>query len=150
MSFDPSLFLDSQVTESNSTSTIPVPVGEYLAVVEKVDARQWTKKDDPTVSGIALDIVYSISDQNVLDLLGRDKVTVKQGIILDMTDAASIDFGKGKNVSLGRLREAVDLNVPGQPFAFSMLIGRMAKVNVVHEMYQGEPKAKVQGVAKAS
>ncbi len=150
MSFDPSLFLDSQVTESNSTSTIPVPVGEYLAVVEKVDARQWTKKDDPTVSGIALDITYSISDANVLALLGRDKATVKQGIMLDMTDAGGIDFGKGKNVGLGRLREAVDLNVPGQPFAFSMLVGRMAKVNVAHRLYNDAIFADVKGVAKAS
>jgi len=39
---------------------------------------------------------------------------------------------KGKNIGLGRIREALGMNKPGEPFAFSMIAGRMAKVIVSH------------------
>jgi hypothetical protein len=146
--FNPDQFLDMQVTESNDTVVVPVPVGEYTAVVGEVKCRQWQKKDDPTVAGLALDIVWEIDDQNVKALLGRDKVTVKQGIMLDLTESGGLDMGKGKNISLGRLREATGLNSPGQPFSFSMLAGRVAKVSVSHRIDGDKIFTDVKGVAK--
>ena len=132
--FNPDQFLDMQVNESNDTKVIPVPVGEYTAVISEVKCRQWQSKKDPSVSGLALDLIWDIDDSSVKELLGRDKVTVKQGIMLDITDSGGLDMGKGKNSSLGRLREATDLNTPGQAFAFSMLNGRLAKVSVSHRI----------------
>ena len=149
--FDPNTFLNMTTTESNSTSQTPVPVGEYIGVVDKVEARPWQKKDDPSVAGMALDILWSIDDANVKALLERDKVTVKQGIMLDITPEGGLDMGKGKNVGLGRLREALDLNQPGQPFGFSMLTGRAAKVAVKHRVDNKNPEnifAEVSAVAK--
>ena len=147
MSFDPQSFLDATFTEANSTKSVPVPVGEYAALIGKVECRPWTSKDG-TKSGVALDVTWEITDANVLALLERDKATVKQGIMLDMTEAGGLDFGKGKNVTLGRLREATSLNEPGQPFGFSMLAGRMAKVNVTHRVDGDNIYAEVKGVAK--
>ena len=132
--FSPEQFLDMQTTEANDTKLIPVPVGEYVAVIDEVKARSWKKKDDPSVGGLALDIVWAIDDEGVKSLLGRDKVTVKQGIMLDLTESGGLDMGKGKNVNLGKLREATGLNVPGQPFAASMLGGRLAKIRVEHRV----------------
>ena len=132
--FSPEQFLDMQTTEANDTKLVPVPVGEYVAVIDEVKARSWKKKDDPSIGGLALDIVWSIDDEGVKTLLGRDKVTVKQGIMLDLTETGGLDMGKGKNVNLGKLREAVGLNVPGQPFAASMLDGRLAKIRVEHRV----------------
>ena len=146
--FNPDQFLDMQVTESNSTETVPVPIGEYTAVIAEVKCRQWTKKDDPSVSGLALDLVWDIDNEAVRTLLDRSKVTCKQGIMLDITDAGGLDMGKGKNVGLGRLREAVNLNVPGQPFAFSMLVGRMAKVKVEHRVNGDQIFSEIKAVAK--
>jgi len=151
MQFDPNQFLDMQVNESNSTVSIPVPAGEYTAFVEKVDARPWVSKQDPSKSGVALDLLWSIDDASVKEFLGRDKVTVKQGIMLDITPEGGLDMGKGKNVGLGRVREAVDLNRAGVPFAFSMLTGRAAKVVVSHRPDKDKPDmiyAEVQAVAK--
>ena len=128
--FNPEQFLDMQVTESNDTKTIPVPVGEYTAVAEEVKCRQWQSKQDLSKSGLTLDITWSVDDAVVKELLGRDKVTVRQGIMLDITDSGGLDMGKGRNIGLGRLREATDLNVPGQPFAMAMLPGRLAKIKV--------------------
>jgi len=146
--FNPDQFLDTQVTESNDTKTIPVPVGEYTAVVEEVKCRQWQSKQDPSKSGLTLDITWMVDDSAVKELLGRDKVTVKQGIMLDLTESGGLDMGKGRNVGLGRLREATNLNAPGQPFSFSMLAGRVAKVNVSHRIDGENIYAEVKGVAK--
>lgn len=149
--FDPSILESQTFTESNSTFTIPVPIGEYQMIIDSYKLRTWSSKDG-SKSGVALDIQWSVEDPNVKALLERDKVTVKQGIMLDMTDAGGLDFGKGKNVSLGRLREALNINSPGQPFSFTMLPGRMAKGKVSHrpdDRNPGQVFAEVEAVARA-
>lgn len=128
-SFDPSLFLNSTFTEANATQSEPIDEGEYNAVPEKVECRQWTSKDG-SKSGLALDITWAIDDASVKAKLGREKVTVRQGIMLDMNEQGGLDMGKGRNVTLGRLRDALGLNVNGQPFSFNMITGRPAKIKV--------------------
>lgn len=146
--FNPEEFLQSaQISEANSTASIPIPVGEYPAGIQEVKIATWAKKDG-SASGLKLQVFWGIEDDAVKSFLGRDKVVVRQDIMLDLTEAGGIDTGKGKNIGLGRLREAVDLNVPGQPFSFPMLPGRMAKVAIVHEPYQDTLLAQVKGVAK--
>lgn len=146
--FNPEQFLDQQIVESNSTQSVPVPVGEFLSVAGEVKSRQWTAKDDPSKTGIALDIIWNIDDASVKELLGRDKVTVKQGIMLDINEAGQLDMGKGRNVGLGRLREALGLNVPGQPFSFNMIPGRVAKISISHRIDGENIYAEVKAVAK--
>lgn len=146
--FDPNTFLDMQVEGSNDTKLVPVPVGEYVAFAEKVDVRSWTSKKDPTKSGMTLDVTWNIDDAAVKALLDREKVTVKQGIMLDLTDAGGLDMGKGKNIGLGKLREALDLNQPGSPFGFRMIEGRAAKIVVAHRIEGDQIYTDVKGVAK--
>lgn len=148
MMFSPEQFLDMQVTESNDTKVVPVPVGEYMAVVKEVKIRPWQSKSDPSKAGIALDLQWSIDDAGVKQLLGRDEVNCKQGVMLDLTEAGGLDMGKGKNISLGRLREATGLNTPGQPFSVTMLTGRVAKVKVEHRVDGDTIYAEVKQVAK--
>ena len=132
MSFDPSTFLNAEYNETNDTKVTPCPVGEYPAIAEKVDVQTWQKKDG-SASGLKLNILWDVQDENVRALLGRDKIIVPQQIMLDLNESGTgLDMGKGKNVSLGRLREALDLNKPGEPFSFGMLQGRMATVIVSH------------------
>lgn len=150
MSFDPAQFLDMQVTESNDTKVTPVPEGEFTAVAGDVKTRQWQSKDG-TSSGITLDITWDIDSPEVKAELGRDRVTVRQGIMLDLTESGGLDMSKGKNVGLGRLREAIGKNVPGQPFAFSQIPGSIAKVLVKHRINPNDAEqifAEVKGVAK--
>lgn len=150
MSFDPASFLDMTVTGENSTQSVPVPAGEYTAIVTKVEPRTWTSKTDPSKSGVTLDLTWEIDDANVKQLLGRDKVTVRQGVMLDLTDSGALDMGRGRNVGLGRLREAVGLNSPGQAFSFSMLMGRLAKVAVNHRIDGENVYAEVKAVSRLS
>ena len=150
--FDPASFIDQEIVGENSTFTVPVPVGDYMAIAEKVDVRQWTGKQDTTKSGLTLEVFWSIDDQGVKDMLGRDKVTVKQGIMLDLTEEGGLDMGKGKNVGLGKLRAALDLNNAGQAFSFNQIPGRMARVKVEHRPNDTNPEspyAEVKMVAKA-
>jgi hypothetical protein len=147
MSFDPQAFLDSSITTANDTKVVPVPIGEFQGVIEKVIPRQWSSKDN-TQSGVALDVFWLIEDQGVKEYLGRETVTCKQGIMLDLTSQGGLDTAKGKNIGLGRLREAVGLNEEGRAFSFSMLPGMGAKVTVSHRINGEDTFAEVKAVAK--
>jgi hypothetical protein len=145
--FDPQAFLDSSVTEANDTKVIPVPIGEYLGVIDKLVPRQWTSKDG-TSSGLALDITWIVEDEEVKAFLGRETVNVKQGLMLDVLPSGQLDMSKGKNIGLGRLREAVGLNQPGQSFSFQQLPGQMAKISIKHRLVDEDTFAEVKAVAK--
>lgn len=130
--FNPDTFLDQETVAANDTSIIPCPVGDYPLTIVKLKPRPWAKRDDPTVNGVALDVTFEVNDEEVKVTCQRDKVTVKMGVMLDMTDDGKLDEGKGKNVALGRLREAVSLNNPGEKFSFNMLLGRMLMGRITH------------------
>lgn len=147
MSFDPQAFLDSAVSGSNDTKVIPVPVGEYMGIIQDVKPRPWQSKDG-TSSGVALDVTWLVEDANVKQYLGRETVTCKQGIMLDLTPSGGVDMAKGKNIGLGRLREAVGKNNEGEPFSFSMLPGLSAKISVTHRIHNDDTFAEVKGVAR--
>lgn len=138
-SFDPNTFLHQTFDETNDTKRMPVPVGEYLAICEKVDVKPWSSKDGSS-SGVKLEAVWDIQDEAAKSLLARDKVTCRQQIMLDLTDGGQLDMGKGKNIGLGRLREATGLNTPGQPFSFAMFQGQMAKIFVGHRPDPKDPE----------
>lgn len=151
MTFDVESFLNQTTTEANSTKLEPVPEGEYVGIISKVSARQWQNKTDPSKSGVTLDVTWDVDDGALKEKLGRDKITVRQGVMLDLSDTGGLDTGKGKNVGLGRLREAVGLNDPGRPFAFAMLTGKPAKIAVKHRIDPNDAEKvydEVRGVAK--
>lgn len=152
MTFDPNEFLDQTVDAANDTKLINPPdnmSGDgYTILAEDVKCRTWQKRDDPSVSGLALDILWEIQDEEVKMFCGREKILCKQGIMLDLTDSGQLDMGKGKNTGLGKLREALDLNTPGQPFSFSMITGRIAKGFVQHRVVGDDVYAEIKRVAK--
>ena len=147
MSFDPDQFLNAAVTGSNSTKVIPVPIGSYQGVIEKVAPRQWQSRDG-SQTGISLDVFWLVEDQGVKEHLGRDTVVCKQGIMLDTTPQGGLDMAPGKNVGLGRLREAIGQNDASQPFSFHNLPGQTAKIDVKHRIDGEDTYAEVKSVAK--
>lgn len=138
--FNPADFMNVTIEEANSTQRLLVPEGEYLAVVEKVECRPWTSKADPTKSGVTLEITWSIQDPNILAQMDLPSVKLRQGVMLDFNDNGALDMGKGKNVGLGRLRAALDLNKPGVVFRFPDIVGKLAKVMVKHEVDKNDPE----------
>lgn len=139
--FDPSVFETQQFNEPNDTRYVAIPEGEYAALIKEKKFRQ---EKGYTI----LDVAWIIDDQGVRDLTGMKEPTVRQSIFLDMIAGGGLDFGKGKNVKLGRLREATGLNTPGMPFSFAMLEGRPARVSIKHRIHEGDTFADVKEVTK--
>jgi hypothetical protein len=146
--FDPTAFLDQSIEGTLDTKMIPCPEGEFVAVIDSVNPRPWNSKDG-TKAGVALDVFWAIDDQGVKEQLGREKILVKQGIMLDLDATGQrLDVSKGKNINLGRLREALGMNNPGQSFSFAMLPGRAARVKVTHRIEGEDVYADIKMVTK--
>lgn len=147
--FDPALFLDSTFT-APLIRRPPLAPQEYQSTISKVTIRPWKKKDDPTVGGLALDVVHEITvpvDQQ--QRIGAEKVMLTHGGFIDLTpDGKGLDNSPGKNRTSRYYREATDLNKPGDTFSYRMLIGKMVKVRVINEMFENEPVDKIDSVAK--
>ena len=124
--FDAETFMAATTTETNDTTVQPVPPGEYQAQIEKLDFRTINGKDGS--DKYALDVTYDILDDSVKSALGRDKVTARQTVWIDLTSQGQIDTGKGKNIGLGKLRAAAGFNQAGQAFAPAMLNGAIVKI----------------------
>lgn len=146
--FDVANFENAQFTESNSTTYTPVPEGEFNAVIDKKEIRNTAKGQ------VILDVTWKIDDAEVAEVTGMANPTVRQSIFLDVSENGSLDFGKGKNIALGRLREALGQNQSGQPWGFGLLLGQVAKVRIKHRIVRDESTGEdrtytdVSGVAK--
>lgn len=124
--FDPDMFMNQQTDDASSTTYVPVPEGEYQALLKEVKAA--VVGDSKPV----LNVTWAIDDQAVRDETGLPEPTVRQTIWLDLTPQGGLDMGKGKNVSLGKLREALGQNEPGRPWSPGMLCGQVAIVKIGH------------------
>lgn len=142
--FDPDQFAQMPIEGSNSTERIPIDENEYPAIVDTIKFRPSKGKDGTEY--LWLDVNWSIDDQEQREKLGREKVTCRQSLSLDRLENGSLDMGKGRNVDLGKLREAVGLNTPGQPFQFSMLVGCTAKVKIKNRQDGDDTYSDVKGV----
>ena len=127
-SFNPDTFMSSEVTDANATSYVPVPEGEFTASIKDLKPRVLT--DGRAV----MDVTWVVDADEARDATGMAEPTVRQTLWLDITEAGGLDFGKGKNVGLGRLREALGQNQAGKPWAPGMLVGGVAKIKVTHSI----------------
>jgi hypothetical protein len=149
MTFDPQAFLDATTTEPAKAWTCPP--GEYSpAIIEpgSIELKPWTSKDQ-TKSGWKLSLKWNIQDPGLLadaSAEGRDRVIVKQDVMLDTDGGGSPKLDSG--ISLRNLREAVGMNQSGTPFSLRMLEGRMARVRVKHTTWNDSVFAEVDGVSR--
>lgn len=145
--FDPQAFLDTTTTEQNDTVIVPCPVGEWPGTVTDVAFKSGTiqKGDRVGEEWHKLNVKWEIVGTEANTIADREKIVVTQGVMLDV-NGSGLDMGKGKNIQLGRLREALGLNVPGQPFSPRMLLGRSGKVSISHREYEGRMVDDVKGV----
>ena len=149
--FDPNTFLETNLTDANSTAQTPCPEGEYNAVcLDEPKIRTFSGTKDPSKQYVSLDIQWTIEDPAVTEVTGRNPTKVRQNILLDLNDTGALDMGKGRNVALGRLREAIGKNNPGQPFSFRQIQGSTAKVKVTHRVDGDNIYDEVRSVARAA
>jgi len=140
--FDPDQFMNQETDGEMSTDFIPVPEGEFQALISAVNVRS-----NSTDKGefVILDINWTIDDHQVSETTGMENPSVRQSIFLDVTESGGLDLSRGKNIQLGRLRAAVGQNGPGA-WSPSQLEGNVAMVRVAHRMYEDRIFADVKGV----
>ena len=160
MSIDKEQFLNRPIEGPISSSFVAVPEGEYLSKViengvsapeDKLGANGWS---------CWLDITWGIVDEEklpgVIEETGKEKPTIRQRLFLDVLrdendKVTALDMGKGKNVPLGQVLEAVGLDGAKKRWTWKHLEGQIARIKVTHDTYQGRIMANVgfMGVTKA-
>lgn len=150
--FDPSLFLDASTTEA-STRRPPLPVGEYQGTLGEPKFRQTIGKKETNLGQTYtwLDVPVTIDLTQYPDLqsaVGVDQVVLTYSGRVDTTPSGGLDYGKGKSPGLRQIRDATGLNVAGSPFSPRQLQGRVVRVKVKHEPFEGELMDRVDSVAK--
>lgn len=110
--FDPDTFMQSATSEAGSTKFEPLPAGEYMGIIEDVAK--------PRAAGerVVMDVTFKLMNvpADVAAAQGKTTFTVRKGYFLDLTQNNALDMGKGKNIDLNRLREAVGQNTAGKPW----------------------------------
>ena len=126
--FNPDTFLNIEVSSPNATAYVPVAEGEFTGSIKKIAPR--VLNDGRAV----LDVTWAVDDETTRQETGMAEPTVRQTIWLDLNESGSLDFGKGRNVGLGRLRDALGQNETGKLWQPGMMVGGVAKIKVTHSI----------------
>lgn len=128
MTFDPQAFLNQAAgVKLDEQRELPAE-GEYLAVASEPKVEAKTSKEGKPF--YTFEISWSIQDQNELQRLGRDVINVRQQGFLDVKDDGSLDFGKQKNITLGQIFAALNMNDGSG--SLGRVTGQMARIAVKH------------------
>lgn len=156
--FDPAKFLDTTTTETNERRP-PLPTenpaeasGLYTAVIGEISTQDGIVGKGDNIGKPWLSVVIPLKleiPQQLQAALGIGPVfTLTDRVFVDLTDQGLMDNAKGKNRGQKTYRDATDTNVAGQPFSWRMVQGKVVKVKIKHEMYNGFPVEKVDLVLK--
>lgn len=137
MMFNEQDFLNGTIDGALDTKRIPIPQGEYTALIKDVKPRVNVQgKKDPTKSynflDYSLSVVLTPEAQAIMETV---EVEAKRNhsIIIELDETGTrLASGKGKNVDLGRFREAIGQNEDGKPWNPRMPVGKMVKVLITH------------------
>ena len=148
--FDPTQFLEVTI-DSPFEDRIPLPIGEYTAMVGQIGARSWQSKDGPK-SGVAWDIplVVDVPPEVQQECNCGPTLKITDSAMLDINESGNgFDFGPGKNRVLKDYREATDTNKRGDKFGAKVLQGKVIKVRIAHDLWEGRIREKIAGRTKA-
>lgn len=148
--FNPDLFLAAESKEVN-VKRPPLPEADYSALISDVKMaggiidKPGDNYGKPWLQAIVtLKVQVSQEAQAALGLQLKDgTITLTDRPFINLTDGGTIDNAVGKNARQKMYREALDLNKPGDVWAWAKAIGQPVKVKVKHEMYQGEIQERV-------
>jgi len=157
--FNPAAFLEAQVTEVNERRN-PLPPenpadegGLYTALIGEITTSSGIigKGDKTGQPWIAMVVPLKIEvPKQIQDALSLPPVlTISDRAFLDLNAQGGLDNGPGKNRQQKVYREACDLNKPGDVFSWRSLGGRVVKVKIAHEMYDGNIQERIAAVLRA-
>lgn len=150
--FDPEVFMQQTIDEPLETEFVLIPQGEYVAMIDDFTSEAIEKINFEYKKGaragtpgsmLKLTLPFVIDDDNVKAILNRPKVMVSKQIILDMDEnGGGLDWGKNKNIDLGRIRSAVGQNEPG-PWSIGKLAGAgPVMLKITHVDFERKDKSK--------
>lgn len=116
--FDPNKFMQSNFNGKLDTVIPALPEDDYRSIIDDVTFREVDTKDGKRH---IMRVKWKVVDDNRLAAIDRKSAFVNQDIWLDLTSDGGLDEGEGKNVGLGQLLEALNLN--GQPWSPGQLKG---------------------------
>lgn len=150
--FDPSVFLDAQITDANEKRP-PLPVdnpddanGLYLAVIGEIKTDSGTigKGDNMGKPWVSMLIPLRLQIPPAVQGLGLpQELTITDRAFLDLTASGGLDNAKGKNRRQKDYRDATGTNVAGVPWAWRQLQGKTVKVKINHELYQDQIQERI-------
>jgi len=97
---------------------------------------------------VPLRITVPAQVQNALKL--PPEVTLTDNVFIDLTSEGLMDNAPGRNRRQKDYRDALDLNKPGTPFSWRAVQGRVVKVKIKQEMYDGLPQDRVGTILRAA
>lgn len=116
--FNPNSFMQSQFNGKLDTVIPALPEDDYRAIIDDVEMREAEVKGE---ARHILRLRWKITDDGKLAGMNRTNASVNQDLWLDINPQGGLDEGEGKNVGLGRVLEALNLN--GQQWSPGMLKG---------------------------
>jgi hypothetical protein len=138
--FDPEFLLNQEVQGEMSTKAELIPLGRYDWQIKDVKVEKVEPKDTTKDAFFTLEVVCELGDsaqaadgRAVKEITGREVNQARIKGYLDVTEAGSLDLGKGRNVLLGQLRAATNLNNPSISFKLPMLKGQVFSGEVVYK-----------------
>lgn len=152
--FDVEAFMSTAITEA-FTKAPPIPEGIYLAIASVSDDPNKPCIRTTNTGKVILDIYWHIDDAQVKEVTKNDDPVARQSVFLDLDANGRLDSSRGANNQLRTVRIATGTNVPGAPFKFADLNGKIARVNIKHRLVNNEESgetdtyAEVKGVTKA-
>lgn len=135
VAFNAAEFMNESYDGVLDTSIVPIPEGEHMAQIGTGE------KDIDVTSGISsknnkpwlqLVMMLDYTDPNLAIQLKREKVRGRWSVMLDLNEAGKLDMRPQRNVTLGKIRDAVGQNKPG-PWNFNLLKGQPIKVKIKHK-----------------
>src|SRR5262245_30552360 len=126
MTINVQALVNAPVNDKMDTEFSVTPAGDYTAMIsDRGPVDSWFRvvhmkdgREVPTVN-----VLFIISDPEVARTLGRQQATSRLTIWLDTeADDGRLSVGKGKNVGLGQLREALGQNTDAT-WTFDKLLG---------------------------
>lgn len=140
--FNAEAFGMAQFEGENDTRFLQVDQKEYRAVIlGPFGEERKTRLRTSDKGFVMLEVVWAIEDPEQMAKLGVQKLPdMRQTIFLDLTPEGGLDMGPFKNASLGKLREALNLNNPGQRWSFNDFIGKPGLVKVEYKPNEKDPQ----------
>jgi len=144
-----------------STRYVTPPEGDFNLMLDSrnLDVTKWftsgiaQKGQNAGNEYVTFEIPMEILDDKVRQALNQDHVYSRYKGFLDFAPDGSLDFSEGKNVKIGRLREALnqnDPNVPWDPSQLALASGTIFKGHLKHTPNKDDPTAPFSEISRVT